>query len=172
MSCKRNKIIKIADFKKRQSCGGTWVTGWIYGYYFNALVFEEHAKNPDWEIGRSRISKLWIQRPRDRRVMYNWDRGLDVPPAGNLSKAAVGYLAENLAEMVFGTDSSESDTRNGDRIPGGKLGEWLHFLHDHWRQERRTYYANMPRWMRKWNYNRRLFRRRCWNLRMKATYRD
>jgi hypothetical protein len=172
MSQKRNKIIKVTAMEQRPSCGGVWVAGWIYGYYFNALVFEDHAKDPAWELFGSRISKLWIQRPRDLRVMYNWDRGLDVPPAGNLSKAAVGYLAENLADLVFGTDSGKRTSTNGDRIRGGKLGEWLHFLHDHWRQERRMYYANMPRWMRKWNYNRKLFRRRSWNLRMKATYRD
>lgn len=75
MNQKQNKIIKISYCEPRKSCGGTWVAGWIYGYYFNALVFEGHAKDPAWEIGRSRISKLWLQRPRDKRVMYNWDRG-------------------------------------------------------------------------------------------------
>jgi hypothetical protein len=172
MNRKQSKIIKITTFEQRQSCGGVWVAGWIYGYYFNALVFNAHAKNPAWELFDSRISKLWIQRTRDRRVMYNWDRGLDVPPAGSQSKAAVGYLAENLADVVFGTESSKATSTNVDRIRGGKLGEWFHFQIDHWRQERRMYYANMPRWLRKWNSNRKLFRRRCWNLCMNATYRD
>jgi hypothetical protein len=26
----------------------------------DALVFPEHADNPEWEIGDSRISKLWV----------------------------------------------------------------------------------------------------------------
>src|SRR5277367_19825 len=115
MNCKANKIIKVTESEQR-SMGGVWVAGWIYGYYFNALVCDGHAKDPAWEIGRSRISKLWIQRHRDRRVMYNWDRGLDVPPAGNLSEAAVGYLAENLADFIFGTESRRLISTNSDRI--------------------------------------------------------
>src|ERR1700722_745007 len=155
MSQKRNKIIKVTKLEQRPS-GGVWVAGWIYGYSFDALVFEGHAQNPAWEYGDSRISKLWLQRPRDGRVMYNWDRGLDVPAVGNLTKAAVGYLGEHLADVVFGTEAGKLPSTSRDRSHFGKLGEWFHFQFDHWRQERRMYYANMPRWLRKWNYNRKL----------------
>jgi ribosomal protein L32 len=173
MNHKQDRIIKIIGFEERPSCGGVRVSGRIYGYYFNALVFERHAKNPTWELSDSRISKLWIQRLRDRRVVYNWDRGLDVPPAGNFSTAAaVWYLSENLAEMVFGADSGKGTSTNGDHFRGGKLGEWFHFLYVHWLHERRAYYANMPRWFRKYSYSRKRFRRWCWERRMKAPYRD
>ena len=65
----------------RRAAGGTWVCGTIHGHRFEALVFPEHAENPDYEIDDSRISKLWVQRRADRRQVYNWDRGADVPPA-------------------------------------------------------------------------------------------
>jgi hypothetical protein len=171
MSQKGDETIRITEMTPRESVPGVWVSGWIYGYYFNALVFNDHAKEPSWEIGKSRISKLWIQRPRDRRVMYNWDRGLDVPPAGNLSQAAVGYLAEHLADLVFGTNSSTPTGKGGDRIRFGKLGRWIHSQIERERERQRFYYANMPRWLRRYSFNRKLYRRRCWNRRMKATFR-
>jgi hypothetical protein len=88
--------------KTRQAAGaGTWVCGTIAGHRFDALVFPEHADNPEWEIGDSRISKLWVQRLADRREVFNWDRGADVPAADPLAAAIVDFLSVGLADLVY-----------------------------------------------------------------------
>ena len=50
--------LEITKTTRRASGGGTWVCGTLSGHRFDALVFPEHADNPEWEIGDSRISKL------------------------------------------------------------------------------------------------------------------
>lgn len=102
---KRESTLAIASIDRRTSAGGVWVCGTVDGYRFNALVFAGHALDPDFEIGRSRISKLWIQRLADGRTVYNWDRGLDVPPADADVQAALDYLAVEIperADRLFG----------------------------------------------------------------------
>ncbi len=94
--------LTITRRQRRNSGGGTWVRGTCNGYRFDALVFPEHAEQAEWEIGTSRISKLWIKRLADGRVVYNWDRGLDVPPADAETQAMVEFLCEGLAEHVYG----------------------------------------------------------------------
>ena len=59
--------LRITKITRRASGGGTWVCGTIAGHRFDALVFPEHAENPEWEIGDSRISKLWVQRLADQQ---------------------------------------------------------------------------------------------------------
>jgi len=82
--------------------GGTWVGGQLAGHRFQALVFAEHADNPDFEVeGDSRISKLWVQRLADRAEVYNWDRGADVPATDATVAAIVGFLCAGLAEYVY-----------------------------------------------------------------------
>ena len=71
-------------------------------YRFDALVFAEHAESESYELGRSKISKLWIQRPADRKVMFNFDRGLDVPAANTEVQVVVDFLCEGLSDLVFG----------------------------------------------------------------------
>jgi len=52
---------------------GTWVIGTTNGHLFNALVFPQPVECPEFELGDSRISKLWVKRlspeltPRHRR---------------------------------------------------------------------------------------------------------
>lgn len=82
--------------------GGTWVIGLVAGHRFQALVFPAHAENPDYELGDSRISKLWVQRVCDGRVVFNWDRGPDVPAEDHTARAVVDFLAAGLADHVFG----------------------------------------------------------------------
>ena len=67
-----------------QGTGGKWVSGTIHGHHFDALVFAEHAEREEWELADSRISKLWLRRESDKQTVYNWDRGLDVPPADTM----------------------------------------------------------------------------------------
>jgi hypothetical protein len=93
--------LAITEKTRRASGAGTWVCGTIHGHRFDALVFPEHADNPDWEIGDSRISKLWLQRISDRKTVYNWDRGADVPAADATVQAIVGFLCDGLAESTY-----------------------------------------------------------------------
>ena len=86
----------------RQAAGaGTWVCGTLSGHRFDALVFPEHADCPDWEIGESRISKLFIQRLADKRTVFNWDRGADVPAADFVTECIVDFLAGGLADHIY-----------------------------------------------------------------------
>lgn len=88
----------------RQAAGaGTWVIGTLNGHRFDALVFSAHAENPEYELRDSRISKLWIQRLSDRRQVFNWDRGADVPAADEITAALVDYLAAGLAQYIDAT---------------------------------------------------------------------
>ena len=78
------------------------VCGTIAGYRFDALVFPEHAECPDWELGQSRISKLWIAKTSNKETVFNWDRGMDQPAASVKTQAVVDFLAAGLAEHTYG----------------------------------------------------------------------
>ncbi len=93
--------LAITKTSRRASGGGTWVSGAIAGHRFDALVFPEHAENPEWELGDSRISKLWVQRQDDRATVFNWDRGLDQAAANDLAQAIVDFLCGGLAEHTY-----------------------------------------------------------------------
>jgi hypothetical protein len=93
--------LEITKTTRRASGAGTWVSGTMSGHRFEALVFPEHADNPEWEIGDSRISKLWIQRLADKREVFNWDRGADVPAADDLTRAIADFLAGGLADHIY-----------------------------------------------------------------------
>ena len=57
--------LAITKTTRRAAGAGTWVIGTLNGHRFDALVFPEHAECPDYELGDSRISKLWIKRLAD-----------------------------------------------------------------------------------------------------------
>jgi hypothetical protein len=84
-----------------RAVGGVWVIGLVAGHRFQARVFEDHADDPAWELGVSRISKLWVQRLADRAVVFNWDRGPDVPAQNPIARAVVRFLTTELADRVF-----------------------------------------------------------------------
>jgi hypothetical protein len=92
----------ITKTTRRAAGSGTWVCGRLHGHRFDALVFPEHADNPDWEIGESRISKLWVQRLADKKTVFNWDRGADVPAEDATVQAIVDFLCAGLAEHTYG----------------------------------------------------------------------
>ncbi len=93
--------LRITKISLRASGAGKWVCGTIAGHRFDALVFSEHADNPEWEIGDSRISKLWVQRLADRQQVFNWDRGADVPAADATVAAIVDFLCAGLADLAY-----------------------------------------------------------------------
>jgi hypothetical protein len=92
---------EIRKVTRRAAGAGTWVFGTLSGHRFEALVFPEHADNPEWEIGDSRISKLFIQRLADNQTVFNWDRGADVPAADFLVECIVDFLAGGLADHIY-----------------------------------------------------------------------
>ncbi|HEV2971769.1 MAG TPA: hypothetical protein VGY55_17475 [Pirellulales bacterium] len=94
----------ITKTTRRASDAGTWVCGTIAGHRFDALVFPEHAENPEWELDESRISKLWLARPwlHGHTTVFNWDRGADVLAADPVAAAIVDFLCAGLAEHVYG----------------------------------------------------------------------
>jgi len=93
--------LRITKLTRRTSAGGAWVRGTIAGYCFDALVFAEHADCPEWELGDSRISKLWIARLKNKETVFNWDRGLDTPVTSPKTQAIVDFLAAGLAEHIY-----------------------------------------------------------------------
>ena len=93
--------LNITKTTRRASGGGTWVSGTLSGHRFEALVFPEHADNPKWEIGDSRISKLWIQRLADKREVFNWDRGPDRTAIDDTALQIVDFLAGGLADHIY-----------------------------------------------------------------------
>jgi hypothetical protein len=95
----------VLRVQRRTSAGGAWVTGTLAGHKFEALVFAEHAENPEWELGDSRISKLWVQRRDGRWVVFHWERGPAVAPVDELAQAVVDFLAGGLATLIFGEAS-------------------------------------------------------------------
>ncbi len=96
------ETLRITKVQRRTSCGGSWVVGTIAGHQFDALVFREHADSEAFELGTSRISKLWLRHGETRQTAANFDRGWDVRPTTPLAATIVDLLAAGLAEHVFG----------------------------------------------------------------------
>jgi len=95
--------LRITKTTRRAAGAGTWVIGTVSGHHFEALVFPEHAECPDYELGTSRISKLWLQRLADKRQVANSDRGWDIRPTTKTAAAIVDFLAAGLADLVYHT---------------------------------------------------------------------
>jgi hypothetical protein len=93
--------LNITKTTRRNSGGGTWVSGTLHGHRFDALVFPEHAEVAEYELGDSRISKLWVQRLADKQTVFNWDRGLDVAATTDIAQAIVDFLAAGLADHTY-----------------------------------------------------------------------
>ncbi len=86
----------------REAAQGTWVGGSIAGHTFRVLVFEDHAESEDYELGTSRITKLWLRRQADRQVVAEFDRGWDLKPTTDAAREIVGFLSAGIAEHTFG----------------------------------------------------------------------
>jgi len=94
--------LRITKLERRTTSGGAGGGGTIGEYFFDALVFAEHADCPDWELGQSRISKLWIARLKNKETIFHWDRGLDTPATSAKTQAIVDFLAADLAKRIYG----------------------------------------------------------------------
>jgi hypothetical protein len=95
--------IEITKTRGRKSMGGTWVIGAVNTRYrFDALVFAEHAENESYELDQSRISRLAIIDADTKKLVFNFDRGLDVPPANAETQAVVEFICEGLADLIHG----------------------------------------------------------------------
>ena len=93
---------KITKIERRESAPGTWVNGSLSGHTFCALVFPERATDPEWEIDDSKITKLWIRREADKKVVFDWDRGPGVRAETEEAKAIVGFLCAGLSDHIYG----------------------------------------------------------------------
>lgn len=91
----------VTKLAPRQDAGGVWVGGTLNGHRFDALVFEGHADDPEWELNNSRISKLWVQRLADKKVVFDWDRGSYIAAHTDMVQTIVDFLAVGLADYVF-----------------------------------------------------------------------
>jgi hypothetical protein len=97
--------LTITKTTRRAAGAGTWVCGRMNGHRFDALVFPEHAENPDYELGESQIGKLWLQRLADKAEVANFDRGWDVRPTGDEAAAIVDFLCAGLTDHIYGTNA-------------------------------------------------------------------
>ena len=93
--------LRIIGIARRASAGGTWVKGTLSGHRFEVLVFPEHAECKSFELGKSRISKLWLKCLSDDQVVVHFDRGWDIHPTTDVARAIVDFLAAGLAEHVY-----------------------------------------------------------------------
>lgn len=93
--------LRITKKSRRASAGGSWVKGTLNGHRFDALVFPEHAECECFELGESRISKLWLKCLDTGEEAACFDRGWDVHPTTEAARAIVDFLAASLAEHVY-----------------------------------------------------------------------
>ena len=94
--------LAITKVEQHPGTSGAWVIGTVNDHYkFNALVFPEHAECESYELGQSKISKLWIQNAANRKTLFNFDRGLDVAASNTETQVIVDFLCEGLADLVF-----------------------------------------------------------------------
>jgi hypothetical protein len=93
--------LKFGKIQQREWGAAKWVRGTIAGHRFDALVFPEHAQDASYELGDSKISKLWIQRIADKTTTFNFDRGMDADATDDATRAIVAFLCAGLADYVF-----------------------------------------------------------------------
>ena len=87
----------------RQASGAeSFVIGRLNDHHFDAIVFAEHPKYPDFELGDSRITKLWLQRIADKTTVASFNRAWEMRPVNEIAQAIVEFLAANLAERIYG----------------------------------------------------------------------
>ncbi|MCC6322740.1 MAG: hypothetical protein IT438_15030 [Phycisphaerales bacterium] len=94
--------LRITKNEGRRSAGGRWVSGTLARHEFQALVFAEHAENPEYEMYQSRISKLWLRDLLTNEVVCEFDRGWSISPRTQAARHITDLLADGLADHIFG----------------------------------------------------------------------
>jgi len=89
------------DFAITSTDSAGRVEGTVREHLFKAKVYAEHATNPNWEIGDSRISKLWVMREKDSEVVFEWDRGPQIDAQTKEAKEIVSFLCSTLADETY-----------------------------------------------------------------------
>lgn len=91
------------DHQNHKTRRGWWNLGLRHNRWtqIRRLGLPEHAECEEYELAKSRISKLWLQRLEDKKVVFNWDRGLDLNAQTNLARAIVDFLAAGLADLTY-----------------------------------------------------------------------
>jgi hypothetical protein len=79
-----------------KSIENQWVDGVIYGYRFQAKVYDAGSKCG---INNGRVSKLWIFNEENCRTIVNYDRGWDAEPTDDEQKEVLQALLEHLENM-------------------------------------------------------------------------
>lgn len=95
--------LHIESVTPRRFANGYWVTGTMAGHEFEALVFHEHAEQPTYELGESRISKFHLVRISDRVEVACFERGWSLLPTTREAEDITGLLEAGLAEHIFET---------------------------------------------------------------------
>lgn len=100
----RRCMFTIIDVGPCARARAAQVTGWIYGFYFEALTSCRHARTPSWEIGGSRITRLQLECPERERIVYLWDCGTVIPATEYGCELSVEFLTTHLADLVYTQD--------------------------------------------------------------------
>ena len=95
--------LRITKTTRRAAGAGTWVIGTVHGHRFDALVFPEHALNADFELGESRISKLFIKSTTSNLSVVEFDRGWSIRPKNEVAARIAEFLQATLADRIWGS---------------------------------------------------------------------
>ena len=79
-----------------------WAMGFMGTYRFSARVNPEHSRNPNHEIGRSRITTLELRTSDNEKLIYVWDKGLESDPANPEVQKVIDAIGDQLADLLFG----------------------------------------------------------------------
>jgi hypothetical protein len=107
----REKYYCGYEIRRAEECprtNGVWISGrtndWLYR--FEALVVREPTQHRSEQInGTSRIVELMVMDAE--RIVYNWDRRLDVAPLTPDVADLVERLVESLAERARSADTTK-----------------------------------------------------------------
>lgn len=91
----------LSVIRVEKAFNSTWIIGTVHGHRFAAKIYPLHALDPKWELGESRISKLFVRRQEDCHIAFAWDRGLI-----DVGKDPIGKEQETKALVAFLTSGS------------------------------------------------------------------
>jgi hypothetical protein len=82
-----------SDLKFRSYHGASdpeiFVSGSLNGHTFTGRVIQEHAENPDLELGRSYLIRLHVQRTANQETVFLWHRGPKISAKDGQTQAIV-----------------------------------------------------------------------------------